>query len=436
MDSWIAIIRLDLALFLRDRKALVLLYLVPVLMAAFFGQLTGGTGGKAERSAIGLVLVDLDGSAASRGVVAAFTNDSTFAVVVTNEAAARARVTAGRVPVGLVFPPGFSTNLLQGIFQSDRRPVVTLLFDPSHETERSLLEGMLVPKVVSGVADGLLNVDVGRDLIARGRTNILRAQRLPEIQRRLLLDSLSQADAFLESRRTSVARTNVVAGPSELPLPYRVDAQPLTRVAGARYNGFAHSFAGMSLQFVLMVMIDLAVGLLTERQSGTFRRLRAAPLSRATLLLGKATSYAIIALSTFVVSFAVAMSAFGVRIHGSWIGFVAVILALCYFSATLALALAAIGRTPKATRGLAIPVVLILLMLGGAWIPSFIFPSWVRTVSLWMPTGWGIEALDAMTWRGLDVSAVFLPVAGLVAVGTLLGGIAWRRFRWDGEAGS
>lgn len=434
MQSWLAIVRLDLALFLRDRKALVLLYLVPVLMAAFFGQLTGGRSGKAERSPIGLVLVDLDGSAASRGVVAAFTDDTTFATVVTNEAAARERVTAGKVPVGLVLPAGFSTNLLPGIFERGRRPTVTLLYDPSHETERTMLEGMLVPKVVSGVADGFLDVGTGRELIARARTNLARSSGLSGIQRGFLTESLRQADAFLESR-TGTPRDATAAGTNasatELPLPYRVEAVPMTRNTGAVYNGFAHSFAGMSLQFVLMVMIDLAVGLLTERQSGTFRRLRAAPLSRATLLLAKGSSYALIAFSTFLVSFAVAMGAFGVRIHGSWIGFLAVIVVLCLFSAALALALASLGKTPKATRGLAIPVVLILLMLGGAWIPSFVFPPWVRTVSGWIPTGWAIDSLDAMTWRGLDVSAVFGPLAGLGAVTVGLAFVAWRSFKWE-----
>jgi ABC-2 type transport system permease protein len=435
MNQWIAIVRLDLALFLRDRKALILLYVVPVVMAAFFGQLSGGRGGKVERSAIRLLLVDQDNSAASRGVVGAFTNDSTFAVSVTNEPAARELVTSGKVVAGIVLPAEFGSAILSGFFETNRRPVVTLLFDPSHETERMMIEGMLVPRIVSGVADTLFTAQTGRELVTRGRTNIPAASGLSEERKRLLLDSLQRADEFLASRPAAPATgtTNSGSGRLKLTLPYRVDPQPLTRSSGSEYNGFAHSFGGMSLQFVLMAMIDLAVGLLSERQSGTFRRLRAAPLSRTTLLLGKASSYSLIALSTFVFSFAVAMVGFGVRIHGSWIGFSAVILSLCLFSAALAIALAAVGKTPRATRGLAIPVVLILLMLGGAWIPSFVFPPWVQTLSRLIPTGWAMNALDAVTWRGLDASSVLVPVASLLGVTALLGLLAWRRFRWDGD---
>jgi ABC-2 type transport system permease protein len=432
MNQWLAIVRLDLALFLRDRKALILLYVVPVIMAAFFGQLTGGRGGKAERSAIPLAIVDQDNSPASQGIVSAFRDDSTFQLAETTEATAREWVTSGKYVAGVILPAGFGTNLLKGFFRTKDRPELNLIFDPSHETERMIVEGMLIPKIVSGVGGSLMNAKTGRELITRGRTNLLQAKEIPEEQKRLLLDSLANLEESLDTRANATS-TNASSGPLKLALPYEVRSQPLTRSKGAGYNGFSHSFSGMSLQFVLMVMIDLAIGLLTERQSGTFRRLRAAPLSRGTLLLGKATSYSLIALSTFLFSFAVAFAAFGVRIEGSWIGFAAVLGSTCLFSAAMALALSSVGKTPRATRSLAIPIILILLMLGGAWIPPFIFPPWIQTLSRMIPTGWAMNGFDAMTWRGLNASAVLIPVTSLIGTTAILAWIAWKRFRWDGE---
>ena len=49
----------------------------------------------------------------------------------------------------------------------------------------------------------------------------------------------------------------------------------------APYNGYAHSFAGMGVQFILFMGIELGIGMLLERQRGLWKRLRAAPLSRA-----------------------------------------------------------------------------------------------------------------------------------------------------------
>ncbi|MBK7591548.1 MAG: ABC transporter permease [Betaproteobacteria bacterium] len=54
--------------------------------------------------------------------------------------------------------------------------------------------------------------------------------------------------------------------------------------------------------------------------------------------------------------------------------------------ATFGLLIAAIGRTPEATRGIAIVATLLLVMLGGAWVPTFVFPAWLQTATLVVPT--------------------------------------------------
>ena len=43
------------------------------------------------------------------------------------------------------------------------------------------------------------------------------------------------------------------------------------------YNGYAHSFAGMGIQFLLFAMANLGVEILLERQRGLWKRLRSAP---------------------------------------------------------------------------------------------------------------------------------------------------------------
>ena len=130
------------------------------------------------------------------------------------------------------------------------------------------------------------------------------------------------------------------------------------------------------------------------RRLGLWTRLRAAPLARGTLLGSRIASTAAIALIIFAVIYAAAMAVFGVRVEGSMPGFVAVLAAFALLTASSGLLIAALGRTPEATRGLAI---FATLLLGGAWVPSFIFPTWLQRVSLVVPTRWAIDGLDAMT---------------------------------------
>lgn len=72
-------------------------------------------------------------------------------------------------------------------------------------------------------------------------------------------------------------------------------------------------------------------------------------------------------------------------------------------------------------------------MLGGAWVPSFVFPAWLQDVTRFIPTRWAVDGLDAMSWRGLPFSAIVTPVLSMLGCTLLFGVIAWWRFRWQGE---
>jgi ABC-2 type transport system permease protein len=169
------------------------------------------------------------------------------------------------------------------------------------------------------------------------------------------------------------------------------------------------------------------------RQQGVWRRLRAAPLSRTVLLGSRVVGTTLIALLIFTAVYLAAMLIFGVRIAGSLAGFAAVAVAFAILAATTGLMIAGVGRSVGATRGLSIFAALILVMLGGAWVPAFVFPEWLQNVSEFVPTRWAVDGLDAMTWRGLPFHAALLPVAVMLGWSIVFAGIAVWRFDWEGE---
>jgi ABC-2 type transport system permease protein len=187
----------------------------------------------------------------------------------------------------------------------------------------------------------------------------------------------------------------------------------------------------MGIQFILFVGIDVGIGLLMLRQRGLWQRLRAAPLSRGMLLGSRTISAAMTSFAVLMVLFGFARLVFGVRIEGSMAGFLAICAAFSLMTASFGLLIAALGKTPEATRGLAIFATLLMVMLGGAWIPTFIFPQWLQNVTLIMPTRWAMDGFDAMTWRGLGFAGAIGPIAVLSFCALLFGGLAVARFRWE-----
>ena len=195
------------------------------------------------------------------------------------------------------------------------------------------------------------------------------------------------------------------------------------------YNSYAHSFAGMGIQFLLFVALDFGIAFLLERQGGIWKRLRAAPLSRS-LPPRQGRLRRLVGLISVGATFAFGIVVLGIRIQGSFPGFL-LLLGAALMASSFGLLLAALGKTPGATRGLSILAVLLLVMLGGGWVPAFVFPEWLRTVTLVLPTRWAIDGLDAVTWRGAGFAAGALPAAAvLLGYSALFLLIARLRFRW------
>jgi ABC-2 type transport system permease protein len=205
----------------------------------------------------------------------------------------------------------------------------------------------------------------------------------------------------------------------------------MTAGSNIAYNGYAHSFAGMAIQFLLFAMANLGIEMLLERQRGLWSRLRSAPVSKLTLLSAKAISGTLISLLILLVSFGFAMVVFSVRIQGSVVGFLGISIACAVMAATFGLLVAALGNSPATARGVTTLAVLMMVMLGGAWVPAFIFPAWLQQFTLIVPVRWAVDGLDAMTWRGIGLSGALMPVIVLIAFAVAFWTIAATRFRWE-----
>jgi ABC-2 type transport system permease protein len=242
-----------------------------------------------------------------------------------------------------------------------------------------------------------------------------------------LLQSVQRLNATLDAQGGNAAARAQVG----LSIPYEVTSTSMTARGDVPYNGYAHSFAGMTVQFILFAGIDAGVVLLLLRQRGLWQRIRAAPLSKGQFLLARTLSTALISAFQLAVIYLVAFAVFGVRIQGSAAGFVGIAVAFCLLNATFGLMLATLGRSAPATRGIATMVMLLLVMLGGAWVPSFVFPQWLQSASQFTPTRWAVDGFDAMTWRGQPFAQSLLPIAVLSGTALVCLLVAIWRFRWE-----
>jgi ABC-2 type transport system permease protein len=423
----LAMVRKDLQLFFSDRRSVIVSFVVPIAIASFFGAVFSGGGQDREPARIAVAIVDQDGSAISKAIVAGAETDKNLKVAKPTVDEARDAVKKGSTAVAIVIPKGFGDASGQAFFGDSEKPVLTLLHDPSKSTELAMVRGVMTQHVMEAVSQEMFGGDQGRQLVEKTLPQIQGSSTMAPDQKKLLVDMLGSVQKFYNDRPAGGPGAPARRG---LTMPYTVNEEAMTAGSNIAYNGYAHSFAGMAIQFLLFAMANIGVEMLLERQRGLWSRLRSAPISKVTLLAGKAVSGTLISLMILLVSFGFAMVVFGVRIQGSAVGFLGISIACAVMASTFGLLVAALGNSPATARGVTTLAVLMMVMLGGAWVPTFVFPAWLQQLTLIVPVRWAVDGLDAMTWRGIGLSGAVMPVAVLAAFAAAFWAIAATRFRW------
>jgi ABC-2 type transport system permease protein len=419
MTAFFALVRKDLILYVSDKRALLMHLVLPIVIAAFFGSVFGG--GSVKGGGIAVALVQQDTSDAGNRIAAGLKADPNLHVTPMDLAHAREAVRKGSQAVAIVLPPGFAEAAGTALFSSRTKPEIGLLYDPSQPAVLAMVKGMLTQQVMQVVSAEMFGGPLGRKLADQG----LRRLDENKVQDGVLRDMLVAVRKFEDRPRAEGA----AAQPRGLAMPFTTHDESLASGPVAEgYNPYAHSFSGMGVQFILFMGVNMGIGMLLVRRSGVWDRLLAAPVTLTQVVLARAASAAVIACGLLCTIFVVAALGFHVRVS-SMPGFLGVAVGFGALTAGFGLLIAAFGKTPEAARGIAMFATLILVMLGGAWVPSFMFPAWVQQLTVVVPTHWAIAGLDAVTWRGLGAAAALPAIAVLLGFALLFTAAAVWRFR-------
>jgi ABC-2 type transport system permease protein len=162
--------------------------------------------------------------------------------------------------------------------------------------------------------------------------------------------------------------------------------------------------------------LSFAVSIVTERQRGTYLRLRLAPITRAHILAGKGLACFITCVSVSVLLLLIGMLIFDVRLV-SPLGMLLALVSggVCYVG--LMMLISVIGRTEQAVAGAGWAIMLVMAMTGGSMVPLMFMPSWMLALSNFSVVKWAIYAFEGAIWRQFTLTQMMLPVGILLGIG-------------------
>jgi ABC-2 type transport system permease protein len=246
-----------------------------------------------------------------------------------------------------------------------------------------------------------------------------------------LNDFFGALDNFLREQEELQATDSVYAAEGGLGgfQPLEVEHAQIAVERRGPTNAYAVSFPQGIAWGLIGVAAGFGISLVTERTRGTLVRLQSAPISRMTILAGKALACIISTVCITAALLVVGRFIFGLQLSSVQITAFAVISSAIAFAGIMML-LSVLGKTEQSAGGIGWAVLLVMAMLGGGMIPLFVLPSWMRTVSNISPIKWCILAMEGAIWRQFSFQEMLLPCGILIAVGVVFFAIGVRAFDW------
>lgn len=354
-----AAIKKDVWLLLRDRGALISLFVLPVIFIVAFGAMFrfGGDSGKPRQIPIWHAAGDARGEAIVRALAA---TEGFAAVAVDSADEVRHRVAVDHFDAGLVVPASGP---------------VELVID------------LAAPVQVRGPLQGALTAVVMRSLSP------------------VALDKLPP---LIEARS-----------------PPGV-ARPLARI-----TTFQVTVPGNAVLFGFFIALTTAMSFVTERRTGTWRRLLAAPVPRWQVMLATLVPYFVVGCAQLTFLFGGALC-FGLQVAGSPAALILLSLSVALCAVCLGLAFAAFATTEKQLGGIGSVVLLVMGLLGGCMFPRLVMPTAMRGIGNAVPHSWALDGYyDVLVREGTSIADIAPSIIALLAFAVGFAVVGLWRFRFE-----
>lgn len=229
--------------------------------------------------------------------------------------------------------------------------------------------------------------------------------------------------AFGPARRL-LGRTMVVASHAA-PRPVRLRQRFWFNPTLDEHRFFIAALAGMLLTNICLSATSL--GLVAERESGTYEQMLAQPTRALELVLGKLVPYVVLSYVVLLVATIAGGIFFGLWPAGGWVPLLAVTLPFVLSSLAIGAFVSSLARSSAQAVFISVFFILPSFVLSGVLLPYQLMPHGIREVGGIFPLRWYQIALRRVIERGAGLGDIVVPAVALAAIfAVLLAAIRWR----------
>ncbi len=248
--------------------------------------------------------------------------------------------------------------------------------------------------------------------------------------------NVSNNGAFTAAAEAAVAAVNQAllrTAPAAVPVVSTVQPRGSTRTGSQASSNYIQYLTPGVVAYAVLVAGLLGAGarMVADRQRGTLRRLRAAPVPTWLFLLAQIASQLVLVAVQVVVLLGAAHLVYGVGIGSDPLGLALVLFlgSLCFVA--FGFVVAGIAHDDRAAITIGNLFSLPQLFMAGIFFPISASPLWLQRLALFMPLRYFSDGLRSLMSEGRPLGAVTIDLAVLAGCGLLALVVATRTFRFD-----
>ncbi|HOV11427.1 MAG TPA: ABC transporter permease [Bacteroidales bacterium] len=389
MKTFLASIKKEFLVLLRDRSGLGILFIMPLALVVIMALVQDGPYKNFQKSEYPMIFVDNDkdtvGAVVERNIRDAhiFKINTEIDGVPATEKMAREAVSQGKYRAGVVVPAGLSKYL-----RRNARILVAKTFSGFPEAGSSHVPKPPDSMNVKYFLDPLTTFSFKNTIIY-----ILEKSLSSLISQTLTINYYKHFENFYPVENKINFDSCQIIGMQEI-------SASSTYNADVVFNSVQHNVPAWTMFAMFFIFLPLAGSIIKERDYGTFIRLRFMPGSFSTLIAGKVFLYTIVGCIQFLMMLAAGRSllpALGLPaliIGHSYAAIAATVLAASLAATGFGVLIGTFFSTHQQMVTFGSISVIILAALGGIFVPIYIMSKTMAKISKYSPLEWGLNAFN------------------------------------------
>ena len=416
MHKLLASISKEARIIIRDREALLLLFVMPLAFVLIMSLTMRDAFKEKGRVIFPIVILDMDGGRVGREITNAFSSTKYFRVdtSLNNEEIVREDIVRGNHKFAVIIPAGTTQKAVS-------RAKAQMGTTGNKQAGDSSLSIRLI-------ADPAIQ-SVHRSIVISSLNRILQG-----IETKIMMEQF--AAIAEEAVGMNIGIQQGEGGKASRIFSEVTDEYTDGAVGNTMLTSVQQNVPAWSLFAMFFLVTPLSVAFIKEKQQGSLLRLKSMPVPPWVIIAGKMMPYFVINQLQFLFMMLVGMYLLpflggDALVTGNSFAGIAILTISASFAAIgYGLMVATFCKTSEQATTLGGTSVIIFGAIGGIMVPKFVMPAFMQRLTVISPMSWGMEGFIDIFVRGGNISNVLPEASMLFLFATVCFSIAAMRFRF------